>query len=143
MSAMKTVYTAEVTVTGGRDGRATSSDKNLDVRLSMPKELGGSGAPGTTNPEQLFAAGYAACFQSALRAVAGNKGMKITDSSIRARVGVGPRDAGGFGINVAMEVKLEGVTREQAQQLVEIAHRDMCPYSHATRNNVDVAIKLA
>ena len=143
MSGIKTVYTAEVTVTGGRDGRATSSDKNLEVRLSLPKEMGGSGAPGTTNPEQLFAAGYAACFQSALRAVAAQKGMKITDSSITARVGVGPRDAGGFGINVAMDVKLAGVSREQAQQLVDIAHRNMCPYSHATRNNIDVMIKLA
>ena len=140
---MKPVYTADVTVTGGRDGRAISSDKNLDVRLSMPKELGGSAAPGTTNPEQLFAAGYAACFQSAIRAVASSKGMKISDSSIKAKVGVGPREAGGFGINVAMEVKLEGVTREQAQQLIESAHRDMCPYSHATRNNIDVDIKLA
>lgn len=140
---MKPVYTAEVTVTGGRDGRAISSDKNLDVRLSMPKELGGSAAPGTTNPEQLFAAAYAACFQSALRAVAGQKGVKIGDSSITARVGVGPRDAGGFGINVAMQVKLAGLGREQAQQLIDIAHRDMCPYSHATRNNVDVDIKLA
>ena len=140
---MKPVYTAEVTVTGGRDGRAVSSDKNLDVRLSMPKELGGSAAPGTTNPEQLFAAGYAACFQSALRAVAGSKNLKITDSSITAKVGVGPREAGGFGINVAMTVKLDGVTREQAQQLIDTAHRDMCPYSHATRNNIDVDIKLA
>jgi lipoyl-dependent peroxiredoxin len=109
----------------------------------MPKELGGSAAQGTTNPEQLFAAGYAACFQSALRAVAGSKGLKITDSSITARVGVGPREAGGFGINVAMKVKLEGISREQAQQLIEAAHRDMCPYSHATRNNIDVDIKLA
>lgn len=109
----------------------------------MPKELGGSAAPGTTNPEQLFAAGYAACFQSAIRAVAGSKGMKITESSIKARVGVGPREAGGFGINVAMEVKLEGVSREDAQQLVDTAHREMCPYSHATRNNIDVDIRLA
>jgi Ohr subfamily peroxiredoxin len=113
------------------------------VRLSLPKELGGSAAPGTTNPEQLFAAAYAACFQSALRAVAGQKGLKIGDSSITARVGVGPREAGGFGINVAMQVKLAGVSRDQAQQLIDVAHRDMCPYSHATRNNVDVDINLA
>ncbi len=139
---MNTVYTADVTVKGGREGRAVSSDKALDVKLSLPKEMGGAGTPGTTNPEQLFAAGYAACFESAVRAVAGQQKKKITESSVHARVGVGPREAGGFGLKVALEVSLSGVSREEAEELVEIAHRDMCPYSHATRGNIDVDINV-
>ncbi len=139
---MNVLYTADVTVNGGREGRAVSSDKALDVKLSLPKEMGGPGTAGTTNPEQLFAAGYAACFESAVRAVAGQKKKKLTDSSVQAKVGVGPRDAGGFGLAVTLEVSLGGISREEAQELVEIAHRDMCPYSHATRGNVDVDVKV-
>jgi len=140
---MKTLYTANVTVNGGRDGRAVSSDKALDVKLSVPKEMGGPGAAGTTNPEQLFAAGYAACFESAVRAVAAQKKKKITDSSVQATVHVGPRDAGGFGLAVQLKVSLLGVTREEAEELIGIAHRDMCPYSNATRGNIDVEISVA
>ena len=139
---MKTLYTSDVTVNGGRDGRALSSDKALDVRLALPKEMGGSGASGATNPEQLFAAGYAACFESAVRAVAAQKMKKITSSSVQAKVDVGPRDAGGFGLAVQLNVSLQGVTKEEAEDMVEIAHRDMCPYSHATRGNIDVNVNV-
>lgn len=139
---MKTLYTADVTVNGGRDGRALSSDRALDVRLALPKEMGGSGASGATNPEQLFAAGYAACFESAVRAVAAQKKKKLTGSSVQAKVDVGPRDAGGFGLAVQLDVSLQGVTKEEAEEMVEIAHRDMCPYSHATRGNIDVNVNV-
>ena len=138
---MKPVYTAEVTVTGGRDGRAVSSDKNLDVRLSMPKELGGSAAPGTTNPEQLFAAGYAACFHSALKLVARGEGVDVSESAITARVGIGPNDAGGFGLAVELEAELPDVERSVAEGLVAKAH-EVCPYSNATRGNVDVKLSV-
>jgi len=136
------VYTADVTVRGGREGEAVSSDKALDVKLSLPKEFGGPGTPGTTNPEQLFAAGYAACFESAVRAAAATEKKKITASSIRAQVGVGPRDAGGFQLKVSLEVHVEGVSREEAEALVHTAHTVLCPYSHAIRGNVDVDVKV-
>ncbi len=139
---MSAVYTADVTVTGGREGHAVSSDKALDVNLSLPKEMGGPGTPGTTNPEQLFAAGYAACFESAVRFLAGQEKKKITASSVHARVGVGPRAAGGFELTISLEVSIDGVSRAEAEQLVRDAHHNLCPYSHATRGNLDVQIKL-
>jgi Ohr subfamily peroxiredoxin len=138
---MKVLYTATATVTGGREGQARSSDGALSVSLAMPKEMGGSGRPGA-NPEQLFAAGYAACFESAIRFLAQQQKKQITDSSVTGRVGIGPRDEGGFGLAVELDVKLVVVSRQEAEALVETAHGSVCPYSNATRGNIDVKIKV-
>ena len=140
MSIEKIVYRAHATATGGRDGRARSSDGNLDVKLSVPKEMGGGGGA-ATNPEQLFAAGYAACFLGAIKFVAGQKKIQVpADTSIDSSVGIGPIP-GGFGIEVDMGIKLPGMDRAQAEALVEAAHK-VCPYSNATRNNIDVRLKV-
>jgi len=139
---MSVLYTAHATSTGGRDGRAVSSDKNLDVKLSAPKELGGAGAEGT-NPEQLFAAGYSACFLSAMKFVAGQQKKTIpADTTVSADVGVGPNDKGGFALDIELRVSLPGMDAADAQTLVDTAHQ-VCPYSNATRGNVDVRVKLA
>ena len=136
----KVIYQAHATVTGGRDGRAVSSDGLLDVKLTPPKELGGMG--GATNPEQLFAAGYSACFMGALKHVAGVEKIAVpADASIAATVGIGQIPAG-FGIEVQMLVSLPGMERAAAQSLVDKAHQ-VCPYSNATRGNIEVAITLA
>lgn len=136
----KVLYTAHASATGGRDGRAVSSDKLLDVKLAPPKELGGMG--GATNPEQLFAAGYAACFMGALKHVAGMQKIAVpADASIAASVGIGPIPAG-FGIEAKLVVSLPGMAREVGQKLVEAAHQ-VCPYSNATRGNIEVAVSLA
>ena len=139
MSIEKILYTATATATGGRDGRAVSSDGALDVQLSVPRELGGAGGAGT-NPEQLFAAGYAACFHSALQMVARASRADITDSSVGARVGIG-RQGEGFGLEVTLEVVLPNVPADQARALMEQAHQ-VCPYSNATRGNIDVVLEL-
>ena len=139
---MKIVYTATATVTEGRaGGHARSSDGELDVKLVQPKEMGGPGVGGT-NPEQLFAAGYAACFQSACRFLARQQGKTVTTSSATAHVGIGPRDAGGFALKVSLEIKLDGISREDAEDIAQKAHAMMCPYSNAVRGNVDVAVKV-
>ena len=138
---MKILYAATATASGGRSGHARSSDGALDVTLTVPKELGGDGKPGT-NPEQMFAAGYAACFQSALRHIAGERKKTITDTSITATVGIGPRDAGGFGLKVDMDVSVGGLSRIEAEELVEYVHAIVCPYSNAIRGNVDVSIRV-
>jgi lipoyl-dependent peroxiredoxin len=139
---MSILYKATATSTGGRDGRAVSSDQQLDVKLSAPKELGGTGAAGT-NPEQLFAAGYSACFLSAMKFVAGQQKRTVpADTTVTADVGVGPNDGGGFALDVELRVTLPGLSAEEAQQLVDAAHK-VCPYSNATRNNVDVRVKVA
>jgi lipoyl-dependent peroxiredoxin len=138
---MKVIYSTKATVTGGRAGHARSEDGTLDINLALPKELGGDGKSGT-NPEQLFAAGYAACFQTALRHVANEKKLTITDSAITATVGLGPRDAGGFGLKVDMDVTLKGVSKQEAEQLISIVHGNICPYSNAVRGNVDVNISV-
>jgi lipoyl-dependent peroxiredoxin len=136
----KVLYTAHATATGGRDGRAVSSDQLLDVKLAPPKELGGMG--GATNPEQLFAAGYAACFLGALKHVAGLQKVAVpADASIDASVGIGPIPAG-FGIEAKLVVSLPGMDREVGQKLVDAAHQ-VCPYSNATRGNIVVAVSLA
>ncbi|WP_438007597.1 organic hydroperoxide resistance protein [Sorangium sp. So ce321] len=135
-------YTTQATAHGGRDGRATTADGALDVKLSTPKELGGAGGEGN-NPEQLFAAGYAACFLGALKFVAGQEKARIpADATVTATVGIGPRSEGGFGIDVALRIALPGLERAQAEQLVEKAHQ-VCPYSNATRNNVPVRLEVA
>ena len=140
MALDKVLYTAHATATGGRTGTAESSDGALKVALSTPKELGGAGGAGT-NPEQMFAAGYAACFIGALKAVAGRMKVKVPDDvSISSDVGIGPIPAG-FGIQVAMRVSLPGIERAQAEALVAAAHQ-VCPYSNATRGNIDVTLSV-
>jgi lipoyl-dependent peroxiredoxin len=138
---MKTLYTAEATVTGeGRDGHARSSDGVLDLDLAVPTEMGGQG--GATNPEQLFAVGYAACFHSALRTIARREKTDLGESTITARVGIGPIENRAFGLEVTLVVDLPDFEREEAQRLVEAAHQ-VCPYSNATRGNIDVHLELA
>lgn len=138
---MKTLYTATVTATGGRDGRAVSSDNILDVKLATPKELGGAGGA-ATNPEQLFAAGYSACFIGALKFVAGQTKTALpTDTAITAEVGIGQIE-GGFGLDIDLRISLPGLAQEQAQSLVVAAHK-VCPYSNATRGNVDVRLHVS
>lgn len=133
----KALYTAAATAQGGRQGTVTSSDGTLNLDLSMPKELGGSGKEGATNPEQLFAAGYSACFDSALQLVASQTKKKIT-SAITANVSIG-KEGEGFGLAVELAVEIEGVSQEEAEELVEKAHQ-VCPYSRATRNNIEVKL---
>ena len=135
-------YTTQATATGGRDGRSTTADGALDVKLSTPKELGGAGGEGN-NPEQLFAAGYAACFLGALKFVAGQEKIRVPEeATVTAKVGIGPRSAGGFGITADLTVALPGLERSQAEALVAKAHQ-VCPYSNATRGNVDVGLTVA
>src|SRR4051812_29394788 len=131
---------AEATAWGGREGRSASSDGNLDVQLVVPKELGGPGGAGT-NPEQLFAAGYAGCFHSALKLVARGKKLDVEQSAITVRVGLGPLDGGAFGLTVDIEAELPGLSKDEAQDLIEAAHQ-VCPYSNATRGNVEVTLTL-
>ena len=135
-------YRTTATATGGREGHAATQDGTLDVKLSTPKELGGNGAPGN-NPEQLFAAGYSACFLGAMKFVASQGGTaKVPDdTNVTATVGIGPRSEGGFGLEVDLKVSLPGVPREEAQALVDKAHQ-VCPYSNATRNNLDVRLTV-
>jgi Ohr subfamily peroxiredoxin len=140
MSIEKVLYTAQATATGGREGRAASSDGVLDIQLSTPKELGGAGGPGT-NPEQLFAAGYSACFIGALKAVGGKLGIAVPqDVAIDAEVDLGTIP-NAYGIAARLKISLPGLDREQAQKLVDAAHQ-VCPYSNATRGNIDVTLTL-
>ena len=133
----KVLYTAEAHTTGGRDGAGKSSDGAIDVQLSSP----GSGKPGT-NPEQLFAVGYAACFIGAMKAVAAGGGPKVpADASVTSTVGIGPRSEGGFGLDIDLSVSLPGLERADAEALVAKAHQ-VCPYSNATRGNVDVRLTV-
>jgi osmotically inducible protein OsmC len=136
----KVLYRAEATTTGGREGRAVSSDKHLDVKLSLPKEMGGQGGEGT-NPEQMFAAGYSACFMGALKFVAGQDKVVISqDATITGKVGIGQIPTG-FGIEVELLISIPGMARSQAEGLVEKAHI-VCPYSNATRGNIQVTLTL-
>ncbi|MCX9154931.1 organic hydroperoxide resistance protein [Niveibacterium sp. 24ML] len=137
---MKTLYTAVATATGGREGRAVSSDGALDVTLALPRELGGSGKL-ATNPEQLFAAGYSACFENAIRHVARATKVSITESSVTGRVGISANPSGGFVLSAALDVSLPGIERDTALALIAKAH-EVCPYSNATRGNLDVQITL-
>jgi Ohr subfamily peroxiredoxin len=138
---MKTLYTAEALATGdGRNGHGRTSDGKVDVNLAAPKEMGGSGDG--TNPEQLFAVGYAACYHSALRMISKGEGVNIDDSSVGAQVSIGPNDAGGFQLAVVLEVTLPNVEHDKAQELADKAHQ-VCPYSNATRGNIDVTITVA
>jgi len=140
MSVEKVLYRATATATGGRDGRGVSSDGQLDLALTTPKELGGAGGAGT-NPEQLFAVGYSACFLGAMKFVAGRDKLPISkDVSVTGTVGIGPIP-NGFGIEVELKISLPGVDRAQAETLVERAHA-VCPYSNATRGNIDVKLTV-
>ena len=140
MKVEKVLYRAHAHVTGGRDGRATIPESNLDLKLTTPKELGGGGGDGT-NPEQLFAAGYSACFIGALRAVSAREKIALPkDVAIDGKVGIG-QIPNGFGIEVELIISLPGMDREQAQALIDKAHI-VCPYSNATRNNIDVKLTL-
>ena len=140
MSLQQVLYTARATATGGRDGAATSDDGRLNVKLSVPKGLGGDDGAGT-NPEQLFAAGYAACFDSALAFVAAQKKLTPGATQVDATVGIGPNGTGGFSLAVRLEVTIPGLEREAAQALIEATHL-VCPYSNALRGNVEVELVL-
>src|ERR1700744_6002017 len=140
MSVEKILYTAHAKTTGGRDGRAVSSDKVLDIKLATPRELGGAGGVGT-NPEQLFAAGYSACFIGAIKFVAARDKIQLpADVSIDGSVGIGAIP-NGFGIEVTLKISLPGLPRDAAQALIDKAHT-VCPYSNATRGNIDVTLTL-
>lgn len=143
---MKILYTTKATSTGGRTGHSRTADGILDIDLVTPKELGGSGnAPGGkgTNPEQLFACGYSACFLGAMKFVAGQEKVKVADdTTVTATVGIGPRDDGkGFAIDVELAIHVPNLDRAAAESLVQKAHI-VCPYSHATKGNVDVRLKV-
>lgn len=137
---MEILYTAEVTSTGdGRNGNVASSDGILDFPVATPKEMGGAG--GATNPEQLFAAGYSACFHSALKAVGRHQKVSVDGTTVTAKVGIGPNGAGGYGLAVTLVVTVPGVEHDAAVQLVDAAHQ-VCPYSNATRGNIDVTLEV-
>jgi len=141
MSIEKVLYTAQATSTGGREGRSVSSDNLLDIQLSTPRELGGAGGPGT-NPEQLFAAGYSACFLGALKFVAGQAKVALpADTTVTGKVGIGQIPTG-FGIEAELTITAPGVPREQLEELVQKAHV-VCPYSNATQGNIDVKLIVA
>jgi Ohr subfamily peroxiredoxin len=143
MALEKIVYTAHATAAGGREGTAKTDDNRLEVKFDLPAEMGGKGEG--TNPEQLFAAGYAACFIGAMRHVAATQKQKLPgDTSIKSSVSFGPRVGGarGFSIDVALEVHIPGLDHDTAEKLVAEAHQ-ICPYSNATRNNIDVTLTVA
>jgi len=137
---MKTLYTAEALAIGaGRDGHVTTSDGRLNLDLAVPTSMGGNGDG--ANPEQLFAAGYSACFHSALQMVARTQKVQITDSSVGARVSIGPNGDGGFQLAVQLEVTIPELPHDQAQELADAAHQ-VCPYSNATRGNIEVTVTV-
>ncbi|KTQ94205.1 organic hydroperoxide resistance protein [Aureimonas ureilytica] len=137
------IYKTKATANGGgRDGAARSDDGSVDVKLVVPKEMGGPGGVGA-NPEKLFAAGYSACFLGAMRAVSSKVGVKVpAEATVTAEIGFGPRSEGGYGITADLTIDLPGVDRAEAEKLIAAAH-EVCPYSNATRNNVNVGLTLA
>jgi len=140
--SVNVLYRTSATSTGGREGHSRTEDGRVELQLSTPKELGGAGGPGT-NPEQLFAAGYSACFLGALKVAAQQLKLRIpADATVKATVGIGPRSEGGFGITADLTVSLPGVDRADAQKMVDSVHQ-IGPYSNATRNNVDVGLNVA
>lgn len=139
--SINVIYKTSATATGGRDGAARSDDGSVDVKLIVPKEMGGPGGVGA-NPEKLFAAGYSACFLGAMKAVSGKEGVKVpADATVTATIGFGPRSEGGYGITADLSVTLPGIEREAGERLMQAAHA-VCPYSNATRGNVDVGLTL-
>jgi lipoyl-dependent peroxiredoxin len=139
--AMKVLYTTAATATGGRDGQTTSADGSLDLRIVPPPELGGPEGVEGTDPETLFAAGYASCFHSAVKLIAEHKKIEHGQSTVTAEVDFGPTGSGGFGMGVRLHVSLPGVDAETAERLVRRAHKH-CPYSNATRGNVELALSV-
>ena len=135
------IYKTTATATGGRDGSTRSDDGSVDVKLVVPKEMGGPGGIGA-NPEKLFAAGYSACFLGAMKAISGKEGVKVPDdATVTAEIGFGPRSEGGYGITASLAIAMPGVDRTDAERLVHAAHQ-VCPYSNATRGNVDVGLTV-
>jgi len=142
MDKIKALYTATATATGGRNGHTQSSDGVVKADLSVPKEMGGPGRAGTATPEHLFAAGYAACYGGALDFVAKQHKKDATKASVQCAVSIGPREGGGFGLSVKMRVEDASLPQADLEALAKEAHEKICPYSHATRNNVDVAFEI-
>lgn len=142
MDKIKPLFTATATAIGGRNGHSEASDGTVAVDLSVPKAMGGPGKPGTTTPEHLFAAGYAACFGGALDFVAKQQKHDATKARITCAVTIGPRDGGGFGIAVKMRIEDRSLSQALLETLVKEAHEKICPYSHATRGNVDVQLDI-
>jgi len=142
MDAIKPLFTISATAIGGRNGHAETSDGIVKADLSVPKEMGGPGKPGAATPEHLFAAGYAACFGGALDFVAKQKKRDAAKANITCAVTIGPREAGGFGLSVKMRVEDKSIAQADLAALVKEAHEKICPYSHATRGNVDVAFEV-
>jgi lipoyl-dependent peroxiredoxin len=142
MDKIKPLFTATATAIGGRNGHTQTSDGVVSADLSVPKEMGGPGKPGTATPEHLFAAGYAACFGGALDFVAKQHKKNAANAKIVCAVSIGPRDGGGFGISVKMNVEDKSLPQAELGELVKEAHEKICPYSHATRGNVDVELEV-
>ena len=142
MDTIKPLFTATATVTGGRNGHAEAADGSVKADLSVPKEMGGPGRPGTTTPEHLFAAGYAACFGGALDFVAKSQKKDATKAVVTCAVLIGPRDGGGFGLSVKMRVEDKTLPQADLAALTKEAHEKIRPYSHATRNNVKVEFEV-
>jgi lipoyl-dependent peroxiredoxin len=142
MDTIKPLFTATATATGGRNGHTQASDGTVSANLSVPKAMGGPGKPNTTTPEHLFAAGYAACFGGALDFVAKSQKKDATKAAVTCAVSIGPRDGGGFGISVKMRVEDKTLAQGELAALTKEAHEKICPYSHATRNNVNVEFEV-
>ena len=139
---IKPLVTATAINTGGRNGHSETTDHSVSVNLSVRKEMGGPGLPNTTTPEHLFAAGYAACFGGALDFVAKQQKKNAANATVTCHVSIGPRDKGGFGLAVKLHVEDKSLPQAQLEALAREAHEKICPYSHATRNNVDVALEV-
>jgi len=142
MDKIKSLFTATASATGGRNGHSRAADGSVDVNLSVPKEMGGPGKPGTTTPEHLFATGYAACFGGALDFIAKQHKKDGTKAKITCDVSIGPREGGGFGIAVKLHVEDKSLPQTELAALAQEAHEKICPYSHATRGNVDVQLDV-
>src|SRR3954469_22556938 len=143
MDKIKPLFTATATATGGRNGHTESSDGMVKADLSVPKTMGGPGKPNTATPEHLFAAGYAACFGGALDYVGKQKKKDASKARITCAVSIGPRDGGGFGLAVKLRVEDRSLPQAELAALAQAAHEQICPYSHATRNNVDVQLTVS
>jgi Ohr subfamily peroxiredoxin len=142
MDKIKPLFTATATATGGRNGHTRASDGMVDANLSVPKEMGGPGKPGTTTPEHLFAAGYAACFGGALDFVGKSHKKDATKAAVTCAVSIGPREGGGFGLAVKLRIEDKSLPQAELAALAQEAHEKICPYSNATRGNVDVALDV-
>src|SRR5262252_5861144 len=143
MDKIKPLFTATATATGGRNGHTEASDGTVKADLSVPKEMGGPGKPGTATPEHLFAAGYAACFGGALDFVGKQQKKDATKAKVTCAVSIGPREGGGFGLAVKLRVEDRSLAQAELDALAKEAHEKICPYSHATRGNVDVQLEVA